>query len=145
LQNECMCYLFGVKCACRLDVVPMSSGDNRTIVVIDDNDDVRDFLTLILEGEGYKVLPVEEAETALVMIKRLRPALITLDIELPRVDGLQLLESLKTDEDTMSIPVVILSAKRKSLRDFRATKADWIIEKPFDLKDLQLAINTLIP
>ncbi len=123
----------------------MSSVDSRTIVVIDDNDEVRDFLTLVFEGEGYRVLPLEEAETALVMIKRLHPALITLDIELPRVDGLQLLESLKSDEETMNIPVIILSAKRKYLRDFRATKADWIIEKPFDLKDLQLAINMLIP
>lgn len=125
-------------------MVPDMEEAQRTVIVVDDSDEVRDILTQLFEGEGYRVLPVEDGETALLMTKRVRPSLITLDIHLPREDGHEILRRLKADPDTSAIPVVVISGQADLLELGDRLGADGILAKPFDLTDMQQLISSLI-
>lgn len=125
-------------------MVPDTEEAQRTVIVVDDSDEVRDILTQLLEGEGYKVLPVEDGETALLMTKRVQPALITLDIHLPREDGHEILRRLKADPATSSIPVLVVSGQANLPELGDRLGADGILAKPFDLTDMQRLVSSLI-
>lgn len=116
-----------------------------TVIVVDDSDEVRDVLTLMLEAEGYKVLPVEDGETALLMTKRMQPALITLDIRLPREDGAEILRHLKSDPETSAIPVIVITGQSNLREEVLASGADGVLMKPFELEEMQRLVSTLVP
>lgn len=81
-----------------------------TILVVDDEPDLRLLVRMTLEGEGYTV---EEASTAAEAVERardVRPALILLDIRLPDSDGFDVLRTLKSTEELSDTPVVMMSA-----------------------------------
>lgn len=118
--------------------------DRRTVIVVDDSDQIRDVLTLLLEGEGYRVLPVEDGETALMMTKLLSPALITLDIGLPGEDGTQILRRLKADPETSDIPVIVVSGQPYMFEPDGSVEADGVLSKPFELDDMQQLVSALI-
>lgn len=118
--------------------------DRRTVIVVDDSDQIRDVLTLLLEGEGYQVLPVEDGETALIMTKLLSPALITLDLGLPGEDGAKILGRLKADPDTSHIPVVVVSGQPNMPTLQGSPAPDGILTKPFELDDVQRLVSELI-
>lgn len=118
--------------------------DRQTIIVVDDSDEVRDVLTLLLEDEGYRVLPVEDGETALLMSKRLHPVLITLDIGLPRQNGRQVLERLKADPETSTIPVLVISGQADARQFMASSGADAILAKPFEMAEMQGLVRNLI-
>lgn len=117
----------------------------RTVIVVDDSDDIRDVLTLMLEAEGYKVLPVEDGETALLMTKRIQPAFITLDIRLPREDGAEILRHLKSDPETSAIPVLVITGQSNLREEVLASGADGVLMKPFELEEMQRLVRTLVP
>lgn len=81
------------------------------ILVVDDDFHITDQVSALLEAAGYSVAVAADGEEALRAVKKQVPALILLDIMLPRLDGYQVLESLRSDPKTKGIPVVVLSAK----------------------------------
>ncbi len=114
-----------------------------TVIVVDDSDEIRDVLTLMLESEGYRVLPVEDGETALLMTKRVQPALITLDIRLPREDGGEVLRQLKADPHTAAIPVIVITGQSDLKDSVLRDGADGVLMKPFDLEEMQDLVHLL--
>ena len=118
--------------------------EQRTVLVVDDSDEVRDVLTVLLEDEGYKVMPVEDGEMALLMSRRLQPALITLDIGLPRLNGREILELLKADPDTASIPVLILSGQPGTSDLTSLPGPVAFLAKPFEVDEMQQLVSSLI-
>ncbi len=116
----------------------------RTVIVVDDSDEIRDVLTLILEDEGYRVLPVEDGATALMMSKRIHPALITLDLGLPNEDGTQILRQLKSDPHTSTIPVLVVTGRPNVGEQERDLGADAVLLKPFELTEIQDLITKLV-
>jgi DNA-binding response OmpR family regulator len=108
------------------------------IMVVDDEEDILDFVKLILEEAGYSVLPVLTGHEALQLIYRERPDLILLDIMMPDLDGLELLKILKIEDSTAGIPVVMLTAKvdsRDRMSALRERALDYIC-KPFKPQEL---------
>ena len=79
------------------------------ILVIDDDPTARQLLTRVLEDQGYQVITAESGEQGIELAKSEKPALITCDILMPNVDGWEVLQLLKDDPDTASIPVVMVS------------------------------------
>jgi CheY-like chemotaxis protein len=79
------------------------------ILVIDDDATARQLLTRILEEQGYELITAESGEQGIALAKSEKPALITCDILMPNVDGWEVLQCLKDDPDTASIPVVMVS------------------------------------
>ena len=83
----------------------------RTVMVVDDSETDRHFLTTILEGAGYRVVGVDSAEAARTRIRELPPDVILMDILMPGQDGYQAIRELTRSEETRGIPIIICSSK----------------------------------
>ncbi len=80
-----------------------------TVLVVDDNPVARDLLARHLERDGYRVEKVPDAREAVTAARKFRPAVITLDVLMPYMDGWSVLSALKQDPDLASIPVVMVT------------------------------------
>jgi CheY-like chemotaxis protein len=83
----------------------------RRILVVDDDEDVREFLTAVLEDAGAEVLAVGDGAAALDAARLLKPDLITLDLSMPGRDGGQVLADLRGDDAVCDIPVCIITGR----------------------------------
>ena len=90
----------------------------KKVLTVDDEYQVREFISTVLEEEGYTALQAENGEEALKIIGETRPALIVLDVLMPKKSGIKLYRELKTTESLKDIPVLIYSgiARRTFLR-----------------------------
>ena len=88
----------------------METARDKTILVVDDEPNVRDYLRSILEDAGFKVLIAEDGEQALSIIRQTQPDLISLDLVMPRKSGHKLLFDLKRDKQLSRIPVLVVTA-----------------------------------
>jgi CheY-like chemotaxis protein len=85
----------------------------KKVLVVDDELDMRTFITTLLETNGFKPLSAQDGIQGLDMARKSRPALIILDIMMPRESGISLYRALKIDPDLKDIPVIMLSALSK--------------------------------
>jgi UDP-3-O-[3-hydroxymyristoyl] N-acetylglucosamine deacetylase len=116
-------------------------GMEETILVVDDEEKIRSTLRGVLSDEGYRVLDTDGTPNVLEMVAVQRPQLVLLDIWMPQVDGIELLERLKIQEPTL--PVIVMSGHGTIETAVRATKlgaADFI-EKPFSLDTLLRSVH----
>jgi CheY-like chemotaxis protein len=123
----------------------MTSGPtHQYILVVDDNEEIRDLLALVLEEEGYEVRAVASGDEALRLVHEQRPGLITLDLSLPGKDGWTVLRELQSDERTVSIPVLIISAFTRHLEGAAREQVARIIPKPFYLNQIISEVNATL-
>jgi CheY-like chemotaxis protein len=88
----------------------MERAEDKTILVVDDEPDVRGYLVMILEDAGFRVLTAGDGEEALELIRRDKPDFISLDLIMPRKSGHKLLFELKRDRELSRIPTLIVTA-----------------------------------
>jgi two-component system alkaline phosphatase synthesis response regulator PhoP len=117
-----------------------------TILVVDDEEDIRELVELNLGREGYQVLACDTGECALELSRTKKPDLIVLDLMLPGVDGLEVCRRLKADADTRQIPVVMLTAKGEEADIVAGLEigADDYVTKPFSGKVLAARVRRLL-
>lgn len=108
----------------------------KKVLVVDDDRGILDVVTIILQGEGYDVLPLQDAGVLEKKLTEYNPQLILLDYWLPGYDGQQILTKLKREEKTKKIPVVVISADHKSEADVISFGANGFLAKPFDITEL---------
>ncbi len=111
---------------------------SRTVMVVDDDTDIVDLTRMILEGGGYRVVAASSGPEALQKIEQGHPDLILLDINMPGMDGFQVLRVLKVDATTSAIPVALFSIKmevRDRLHGLQEGAFDYIT-KPFSCDEL---------
>ena len=110
----------------------------RLVVVADDERDIADLLTVNLVLEGYRVETVYDGGAALEAVRTLDPDFVVLDVMMPVMDGLDVLRTLKADESTHDIPVIMLTAKAGDDDVWAGWQAgaSYYLTKPFDLEDL---------
>ncbi|MEG4058652.1 MULTISPECIES: response regulator [unclassified Microcoleus] len=116
------------------------------ILIVDDIQENLHFLTRILTNEGYKVRGVTKGAMALRTVRHYPPDAILLDIKMPDMDGYQVCEALKSDENTSEIPIIFLSALDQILDKVKAFKvggADYI-SKPFQLEEVLVRLETQV-
>ncbi len=82
----------------------------KKVLVVDDELDVRTFVTTLLETSGFKPLPAVDGIQGLEMARAKKPALIILDVMMPKESGINMYRELKNDPELKSIPVIMLSA-----------------------------------
>lgn len=113
------------------------------ILVVDDETDVLDMLVINLRAGGFNVIAVEDGAAALVKARTESPALIVLDLMLPRMSGLEVCKVLKSDIATRHIPIIMLTAKAEEVDKIVGLElgADDYITKPFSPRELILRIN----
>jgi CheY-like chemotaxis protein len=91
----------------------MVGPEGKTVLVVDDEPNVRQYLRAILEDAGFSVVMAADGEEALNMIKQKRPDFISLDLVMPRKSGYKLLYELRKDSSLSRIPVLIVTAHAK--------------------------------
>jgi DNA-binding response OmpR family regulator len=120
----------------------------QTILVVDDEVDIRRMLTRLLSRSGYRVLEADRGMAALRLVKEQTPDLIVLDAMLPEVHGFDIARRIKGSRRYGSIPIVMVSAVYRGWRyaeDLRQTLGvDDFIEKPFTLQDVLARVQRLL-
>ena len=82
-----------------------------TILIVEDEEDLREIIIYNLEREGYKAVGVESGEEGLELAISLKPDLVILDLMLPGMNGMDVCRKIKQDSNTKNIPIIIVSAK----------------------------------
>lgn len=119
---------------------PTSQADQPVILVIDDEPSARDLLRRMLEKEGYQVVTAAGGAEGLQRAQELRPALITLDLMMPQIDGWAVLTALKEDPDLATIPVVMVSMVEGRSLSYALGAADYL-HKPIDRDQLRRVLD----
>jgi DNA-binding response OmpR family regulator len=110
----------------------------RRVVVADDEHDIAGLLTMNLEMEGYSVETVYDGAAALDKVRESLPDFVLLDVMMPKMNGLAVLQALKADPATADIPVIMLTAKAGDDDVWAgwSAGASYYLTKPFDLDEL---------
>jgi DNA-binding response OmpR family regulator len=119
-------------------------GVSEKVLVVDDEEQIRELLREFLIGAGYEVLVAANGEEAIEVAQRERPHLILLDIRMPELDGVETCVRLKTHDKTHSIPVIIATAFDDTLAEALDAGADDFVSKPFQLEEIGLRIKSLL-
>jgi CheY-like chemotaxis protein len=107
------------------------------ILVVEDDPSVRGLLESLLQGEGYSVVTASDGIGGLVKVAASRPALILLDVMMPDLGGIRVLEELQADPATADIPVLIVTGKLDALAALTSmVGADNVLPKPFAVAQL---------
>ena len=115
-----------------------NANGNWTVLVVDDEPDIRYLLRITLEYAGYEVVEAAHGEAALDQTRRATPRLVLTDWMMPRMGGEELIEQLRADKSTKAIPVVVISGKRGVQGG-----ADAVLQKPFDPSEVIVLADRL--
>jgi two-component system alkaline phosphatase synthesis response regulator PhoP len=118
----------------------------RTILVVEDDDTLRDTVAYNLRGEGYSVLTAADGVTALEIAGRQPVSLVLLDLMLPRLDGLEVCRRLRAAPATAQTPILMLTARGEETDKVVGLElgADDYVTKPFGWKELRARIRALL-
>ncbi len=125
----------------------------KSILLIEDDQDMRELIADFLERSGFYVLKAEDAKEGQYRARRDSPDLILMDLMLPNVDGLTLCQRLRKDKRTSKIPILmitVLSGLKDKVSEYNSGADDYIsgaddyITKPFDLDELRVRIKVLL-
>jgi CheY-like chemotaxis protein len=112
------------------------------ILVVDDEPGIADLIGDFCEGMGYSVRTVTDSRDALREAKAIKPCLITLDLQMPNVDGFELLRQFKADPETEGIPVIIVSVLAREVeRQGLLSAAQAILSKPIDFQTFKKRVD----
>jgi two-component system phosphate regulon response regulator PhoB len=119
---------------------------SRTILVVDDEEDILELLDYNLTKEGYRVLRAASGEKALEIAKADRPDLIVLDLMLPGLDGLEVCKRMRAERKTADIPIVMLTAKGEEADIVLGLElgADDYVTKPFSPRVLTARVRAVL-
>jgi DNA-binding response OmpR family regulator len=117
-----------------------------TVLLVEDDPVILRLLEVNFDLEGYSVLLARDGQEGIDQARASKPDLVISDIMMPNVSGLELVEALKTDPTTASIPIILLSAKAQS-GDVKAgldAGADDYVTKPFEPLELVDRVQALL-
>lgn len=115
------------------------------LLVIDDNQDIRSFISQALK-EDYTIYQAENGKEGLEMARSIQPNIVLTDVFMPIMDGFELCSTLKTEQETSHIPVIMLTAKTSDESELKGFKhgADDYIRKPFNIDLLKVKLTNII-
>ena len=116
----------------------------KRVVIVEDDPDISLLIASILEDAGYRPFVVQDGRGALQAIRELKPVVITLDLELPGVDGRTVLRRLADDTLIEHVPVVVVSGSIQLLSREELCLISRALPKPFDSDDLVDAIDACV-
>jgi DNA-binding response OmpR family regulator len=117
------------------------------VLVVDDTESVRMLIAMNLEIEGFDVRLAGDGQEALELVDEVRPDVITLDVMMPRLDGLTTARRLKSSPSTAAIPIVMVTAAAQDSDRKRGIEAgvDAYLTKPFEPDELVGTVKALLP
>ena len=123
----------------------VAEGPSR-VLIVDDEPLNRALLEVMLGGQGYEILTAASGEAALAIVAQRQPDLILLDIMMPGMDGYKVAATIKANEATRHIPIILLSAldDRNSMMHGLNAGAEDFLSKPVDRAELTARVGNLL-
>ncbi len=120
---------------------------SQRVVLVEDEQQQRDILTMLLESEGYSVIGVESAESALAEFTSRPASMVITDVKLPDMDGFTLFEKIRSAPGSSSIPFIFITGYNdpKTIDKVRSMQSVQYITKPFDLEQLVDIVKKSLP
>lgn len=110
---------------------------SKKVLIIDDEPDLLKVTSFRLQKKGYKVIMAEDGKDGLQIIREKRPDVVLLDLQIPGMNGVEVLKAVKADESIRDIPIVIFTANADEIKDIQSrTGADDTLLKPYEPEDL---------
>ena len=122
---------------------PAANNARATILVGDDDPSLRELIRAVL-GPGYRFVEAADGREVLVVARDIRPDLIVLDVMLPGLSGIEVLDELRADSELSDTPVVVITAWSHAEVEAWTAGADRFVSKPFDPDDLSTAVEELL-
>jgi len=122
----------------------------KTVLVVDDEDDIRRYLSAALEEAGFKVITAADGEEALAKVKAAKPDLISLDLVMPKKSGVRFHRELIKNKDWAKIPVIIVTGHardelgRSDLKELTMSGPELYLEKPVNPENYIAAVQKLL-
>ncbi len=123
--------------------------DQKTILIIDDEQDTLTYFSSLLEDQGYKTVLAKDGEEGIKKVEEGIPDLITLDVTMPEMSGLKFYRTMKENDSFKSIPIIIITGVSKDFEGFISTRKqvpppEGYISKPIEQDKLLEMIQDLI-
>ena len=123
----------------------MSARGARRVVIADDEEEIRDLLAEYLQSHGWETFRAANGLEALLHVKQQRPAAVVLDLNMPRLGGIDALKRIRTFDPTIGVVVVSANADDNMRRQAEALGVKAILDKPLDLAQLLAALGGDVP
>jgi CheY-like chemotaxis protein len=120
---------------------------NYKILVVDDEPDMLEYISTVLQDNGAMVVEARDGEEALRLAREEKPNLMTLDITMPKMDGGQVFEAMRSDPQLKEIPVCIISGQpelRRLIYQRTVPPPEGYLDKPIDDKSLLMNIRKIL-
>ena len=125
----------------------MDNKETIRVVCVEDEPEMIDLIRLILGRKGYEVIGAHGGMAAMQIIQEQMPDVILLDLMMPDMDGWEVYQKLKANEDVKNIPVIVVTAKAQSIDKvlgLHIAKVDDYISKPFSPQELLDSIDQIL-
>jgi len=125
----------------------MVEKNKKTILCIEDEEEMIDLIRLILSRRGFEVRGANGGKEGLEIIRKEHPELVLLDLMMPDMDGWEVYQKMKADEATRNIPVIVVTAKAQSIDKvlgLHIAKVDDYISKPFSPQELLNSVDNVL-
>ncbi len=119
----------------------------KKIICVEDEPEMIDLVKLILSRYGFEVIGADGGRAGLDAIREHKPDLVLLDLMMPDMDGWEVYQQMKADDEMKDIPVVVVTAKAQSIDKvlgLHIAKVDDYITKPFGPEDLRASIERIL-
>ena len=124
----------------------MSASSHKKILIVEDENDILQLVKLYLEKEGHRTVTALNGPEGLALVKTEKPDLMILDLMLPELDGLEVCKRLRSNPDTATLPIIMLTAKAEESDTIVGLElgADDYVTKPFSPKALVARVKALL-
>lgn len=112
------------------------------MLLVEDEVGTQDALATLLRMDGWQVLTAYDGAQALAQLERRTPDVIVTDYMMPNLDGLELIERIRSEPVTLDVPIVLMSASRLDRDSYREVQA--FLPKPINLSELRKVLATLV-
>lgn len=123
--------------------------ETKTVLVVDDDPDARDYLATVLEDDGLTVSTAKDGTEAIASLEESKPDLVSLDITMPERSGVSVYRSIKEDDRFKDIPVIITTGVSDDFKTFISNRRqvpppDGYINKPVDAEQFVRTVRKLL-
>ncbi len=122
--------------------------DQKRILIVDDEQDIRTYLSTLLEDQGFKTVQAKDGEEAMQELLKEMPDVITLDVSMPEKSGVKFFREIKTDDRWKSIPVIIVTGVSDDFKNFissrhRIPAPEGFVSKPISPEEILSIVRRL--